>query len=83
MAVEDTTLFAGLHQLRTERLDRLDFDTVVVIDTHWFSTIEFLVAAHDRRAGCYTSDELPRGMESIPYCSSSFRFTKRQPSVVS
>jgi aromatic ring-opening dioxygenase catalytic subunit (LigB family) len=64
---EDTTLFAGLHRLRAERLDQLDFDTIVVIDTHWFSTIEFLVAAHERRSGFYTSEELPRGMASMPY----------------
>lgn len=64
---EDTTLFAGLHQLRAERLDHVDVDTIVVIDTHWFSTIEFLVAAHERRSGFYTSEELPRGMASMPY----------------
>ncbi len=64
---EDTTLFAGLHQLRSDRLDRIEFDTIVVIDTHWFSTIEFLVAAHERRTGHFTSDELPRGMASVPY----------------
>jgi aromatic ring-opening dioxygenase catalytic subunit (LigB family) len=64
---EDTTLFSGLHQLRADRLDQLAFDTIVVIDTHWFSTIEFLVAAHEHRAGLYTSEELPRGMASMPY----------------
>ncbi len=64
---EDTTLFAGLHRLRAERLDQLEVDTIVVVDSHWFSTIEFLVAAHERRAGHYTSDELPRGMASMPY----------------
>jgi 3,4-dihydroxyphenylacetate 2,3-dioxygenase len=64
---EDTTLFAGLHRLAAERLHALDVDTVVVIDTHWYSTIEFLVAAHDRRSGHYTSDELPRGMAGMPY----------------
>ncbi len=64
---EDTTLFSGLHQLRADRLDHLEFDTIVVIDTHWFSTIEFLVAAHERRSGFYTSEELPRGMASMPY----------------
>ena len=64
---EDTTLFAGLHQLRTEKLAPLGADTVVVLDTHWFTTIEHIVASHDRREGRYTSDELPRGMRQIPY----------------
>ncbi len=63
----DTTLHAGLHALRAERLDAVAADTVVVIDTHWFTTIEFVVAAHARRAGLYTSEELPRGMAQMPY----------------
>lgn len=64
---EDTSLFAGLHRIRAERLAPLDVDTVVVIDTHWFTTIEHIVASHDRRNGRYTSDELPRGMAGVPY----------------
>ncbi len=64
---EDTSLYQGLHDLRAQRLDPAGADTVVVIDTHWFTTIEHIVAAHDRRAGLYTSDELPRGMSAMPY----------------
>lgn len=64
---EDTTLVAGLHQLRAEKLAPLGADTVVVIDTHWFTTIEHIVASHDRRQGLYTSEELPRGMKQMPY----------------
>ena len=64
---EDTTLFAGLHQLKADKLDALDFDTMVVIDTHWFTTIEHIVASHDRRGGSYTSEELPRGMSGVVY----------------
>ncbi len=64
---EDTTLFAGLHALRAERLAPAEADTVVVIDTHWFTTIEHVIAAHARRSGLYTSEELPRGMSAMPY----------------
>ncbi len=64
---EDTTLFAGLHELREAKLAPLNADTVVVVDTHWFTTIEHIVASHDRRAGLYTSDELPRGMSQVEY----------------
>ena len=64
---EDTTLFAGLHELRAAKLAPLNADTVVVIDTHWFTTIEHIVSGHDRRAGLFTSDELPRGMAQVPY----------------
>ena len=64
---EDTSLFAGLHTLRAERLAPAAADTVVVVDTHWFTTIEHVVSAHERRKGLFTSDELPRGMQAMPY----------------
>jgi 3,4-dihydroxyphenylacetate 2,3-dioxygenase len=64
---KEITLVTGLHRLRTEVLDALGADTFVVFDAHWFTTVEFCVAAHARRAGRYTSDELPRGMSSVPY----------------
>ena len=64
---EDTTLVAGLRLLRAEVFEALDYDTVVVLDSHWATTVEFVVAAHDRRAGLFTSEELPRGMSRRPY----------------
>ncbi len=64
---EDTTLVAGLQQLRREVFDVLDYDTVVVLDSHWATTVEFVVTAHERRSGHFTSEELPRGMSSRPY----------------
>ncbi len=64
---EDTTLVAGLHQLRSEKMDKLEIDTVVVIDSHWATTIEHIVTSHQHRNGVYTSEELPRGMRQIPY----------------
>jgi 3,4-dihydroxyphenylacetate 2,3-dioxygenase len=64
---EDSTLVSGLRQLRTEVFDVLDYDTVVVLDSHWATTVEFVVTAHDRRTGLFTSEELPRGMSQRPY----------------
>ena len=64
---EDFSLCAGLARLRTERLDELRPDTIVVFDTHWFSTFEHICTAHERRSGLFTSDELPRGMSQMPY----------------
>ncbi|MCE1177553.1 MAG: catechol 1,2-dioxygenase [Micrococcales bacterium] len=64
---EDTTLVAGLGQLRTEVFDTLDYDTVVVLDSHWATTVEFVVTAQDRRSGLFTSEELPRGMTRRHY----------------
>jgi 3,4-dihydroxyphenylacetate 2,3-dioxygenase len=64
---QDSTLVAGLHQLRREVFDTLDYDTVVVLDSHWATTVEFVVTAHERRQGLFTSEELPRGMSQRPY----------------
>ena len=64
---EDSTLVSGLQQLRAEVFDTLDYDTVVVLDSHWATTVEFVVTAQERRAGLFTSEELPRGMTQRPY----------------
>jgi len=64
---EDTTLFEGLHDLGAQRLRPRRADTVVVVDTHWFTTVEHIVTSHDRRRGLFTSEELPRGMSQMPY----------------
>jgi aromatic ring-opening dioxygenase catalytic subunit (LigB family) len=64
---KDTSLFQGLHDLRAEKLGPIEADTVVVIDSHWFTTIEHVVSSADRREGLYTSEELPRGMSQMPY----------------
>ena len=63
----DTTLVAGLRELRRDVFEVLDYDTVVVLDSHWATTVEFVVTAQERRAGLFTSEELPRGMVRRPY----------------
>jgi 3,4-dihydroxyphenylacetate 2,3-dioxygenase len=63
----EITLVPGLHQLRKEVFETLDYDTVVILDSHWFTTVEFVVTAQDRRSGLFTAEELPRGMCRIPY----------------
>jgi 3,4-dihydroxyphenylacetate 2,3-dioxygenase len=64
---EETTLVPGLARLRREVLDAAGADTIVVMDSHWATTVEWVITAHERRAGQYTSEELPRGMSSMPY----------------
>lgn len=64
---KEITLVPGLRRMKTECIDRLKPDTVIVFDTHWFSTFEHIVTAHERRSGRFTSHELPRGMSQIPY----------------
>ncbi|WP_205326074.1 hypothetical protein [Glycomyces sp. YM15] len=63
----DTTLVSGLERLRADVFETADYDTVVVLDSHWATTVEFVVTAHDRRSGLFTSEELPRGMSRRPY----------------
>ena len=48
---QDFSLVEGLNRLRSERLDMLNPETVVVIDTHWFTTVEHIITSHDRRKG--------------------------------
>lgn len=64
---KEITLVPGLRRMKTECIDRLKPDTVIVFDTHWESTFEHIVTAHERRSGRFTSHELPRGMSQIPY----------------
>ncbi|MBP2327679.1 3,4-dihydroxyphenylacetate 2,3-dioxygenase [Kibdelosporangium banguiense] len=64
---KEISLVPGLQRLRREVFDTLDYDTVVVLDSHWATTVEFVVTAQNRRAGLFTSEELPRGMCRMPY----------------
>jgi len=64
---KEISLVPGLERLRAEVFEALDYDTVIVLDSHWSTTVEFVVAAQQMRAGLFTSDELPRGMCRIPY----------------
>jgi 3,4-dihydroxyphenylacetate 2,3-dioxygenase len=64
---KEITLVPGLHRLRKEVFETADYDTVVVLDSHWATTVEYVVTAQDRRDGLFTSEELPRGMKQIPY----------------
>ncbi len=64
---KEVTLVTGLQQLRRDVFERDDYETVLVMDSHWATTIEFVVAAQQRRAGLFTSEELPRGMCRMPY----------------
>jgi 3,4-dihydroxyphenylacetate 2,3-dioxygenase len=64
---KEITLVPGLRRMKSERLDQLKPDTVIVFDTHWESTFEHIVTSAERRKGLFTSHELPRGMRQIPY----------------
>lgn len=64
---EEISLVPGLKQLRKDVFETLDYDTVVVLDSHWATTVEFVITSAAERSGLFTSEELPRGMTQIPY----------------
>lgn len=64
---KEISLVPGLHRLRKEVFETVDYDTVIVLDSHWFTTVETVVTAQDRRSGLFTAEELPRGMCRIPF----------------
>jgi 3,4-dihydroxyphenylacetate 2,3-dioxygenase len=63
----ESTLYTGLQKLRRDVFDVLKPDLVIVFDSHWFTTVEFVISGAARRLGYFTSEELPRGMSSVPY----------------
>ncbi len=64
---KEISLVPGLVRIRQEILVPLQADTIVIVDSHWFTTVEHVISAHDRRSGKFTSSELPRGMAGITY----------------
>lgn len=54
-----STFYDALEDIRAQKIAPLDIDTFIVIDTHWHSTLEFVLNAHAEHAGVYTSDEIP------------------------
>ncbi|MEO0024416.1 MAG: hypothetical protein RL196_857 [Actinomycetota bacterium] len=64
---KEISLVPGLKKLRKDVFETLDYDTVVVLDSHWATTVEFVITSAAERSGLFTSEELPRGMSQIPY----------------
>jgi 3,4-dihydroxyphenylacetate 2,3-dioxygenase len=62
-----TTFYDAMLRVERERLHDLDFDTFVLIDSHWFTTLEYVINAHERLAGVYTSEELPAMLHDMEY----------------
>ena len=64
---KELSLVTALNQLRKDVFETMDYDTVIVLDSHWFTTVEFVITSHAHRKGFFTAEELPRGMSKIPY----------------
>jgi len=62
-----STFYDAMAQLERERLRGLAFDTFAVVDTHWFTTLEYVLNAHERLHGLYTSEELPQMLHELAY----------------
>ena len=65
-AGHDTTLVPGFARIR-EALDRVRADTFVIFDTHWFTTVEHVLAGGEHFKGIYTSEELPTLIADYAY----------------
>ena len=52
---KEISLVPALEKLRADVFETLDYDTVLVLDSHWFTTVEFVVTSHQRRAGLFTA----------------------------
>ena len=64
---KEISFVPGFARLRAEVFDRLQPTTVVVFDSHWFTTVEHVVSAHSRRRGALTSSELPQVIAGVDY----------------
>ncbi len=63
----DTTLIEPGYRLLREHFARLEVDTFVIVDTHWYTTTEHVIAGAGHFSGLYTSDEMPRNICDLPY----------------
>lgn len=62
----DSDLVPGFERVR-RKMDQARPDTLVIFDTHWFTTQRHICAGADRYHGIYTSDELPWILQGIGY----------------
>ena len=62
-----TTMAQALDEIRREVIERIEFDTFAIVDTHWHTTLDFVLNAHERLEGMYTSDEVPHMLHEYAY----------------
>src|ERR1700730_12480002 len=67
MGDDVTTMYDAMEALYAEKIAALDVDTFIIIDTHWFSTIDYILNANTRLSGSYTSEELPDMIHDYAY----------------
>ncbi len=62
-----SSFFEALPQMYEEQIKGRDFDTFLAIDTHWWTTVDFIVNGNDFLDGRYTSDEVPEMIHDYMY----------------
>ncbi|MEZ5649809.1 MAG: extradiol ring-cleavage dioxygenase [Burkholderiaceae bacterium] len=62
----DSDLVQGYARVR-EHIDAVAPDTLVIFDTHWFTSGRHVIAGAARYRGIYTSNEMPWILHDIPY----------------
>ncbi len=65
-AGRDSDLIAGFKRVRAE-IDRVNPDTIVILDSHWFTTGYHLVDGGAAYKGRYISDEMPWYLYGLAY----------------
>jgi 3,4-dihydroxyphenylacetate 2,3-dioxygenase len=63
---QDSDLVEGYTRLR-KKIDETDADTLLIFDTHWFTSGRHIVAGCSRFQGTYTSNEMPWILHDIAY----------------
>jgi 3,4-dihydroxyphenylacetate 2,3-dioxygenase len=63
----DTTLVTPGYGALRELFAAKKVDTFVILDTHWYTTTEHVLAGAAHFSGLYTSDEMPRNICDVPY----------------
>ena len=60
-------MYEAMESMYAERIAALDVDTFIIVDTHWFSTIDYILNANERLSGSYTSEGCPDMIHDYEY----------------
>lgn len=63
----DTTLVEPGFRCLREHFAARRVDTLLIVDTHWLTTSEHVIAGAAHFTGTYTSDEMPRAIHDLAY----------------
>src|ERR1700730_2129151 len=67
MGDDVTTMYDAMESLHADKIGGLDVDTFIIVDTHWFGTIDYILNANARLSGSYTSEDLPDMIHDYAY----------------